>query len=196
MNNNEYLVPLQQNILFVWCCKKTFFLRDTFTNWVEDIQLCIVTNERQKEYTFLVRTRSNLSSCRLNCSLSVSPMQVKQPGLEMSTAQSELDLSYRQRYQGVTIPEAYERLILDTYDLLYAWICHFIIGLLAQLQISCIQCDASILNIKSKNMVFLHAYFSSLMLYVNMHLLLMMSGFVVLEYGVISSILFAEMSWR
>lgn len=42
-------------------------------------------------------------------------MQVKQPGLEMSTAQSELDLSYKQRYQGVVIPEAYERLILDTY---------------------------------------------------------------------------------
>lgn len=33
----------------------------------------------------------------------------------MSTAQSELDLSYGQRYQDVTIPEAYERLILDTY---------------------------------------------------------------------------------
>jgi glucose-6-phosphate 1-dehydrogenase len=43
-------------------------------------------------------------------------VQVKHPGLEMSTAQSELDLSYGQRYQGVTIPEAYERLILDTYD--------------------------------------------------------------------------------
>lgn len=43
-------------------------------------------------------------------------MQVKQPGLDMSTVQSELDLSYMQRYQGVTIPEAYERLILDTYD--------------------------------------------------------------------------------
>lgn len=43
-------------------------------------------------------------------------MQVKQPGLEMSTVQSELDLSYKQRYQGMTIPEAYERLILDTYD--------------------------------------------------------------------------------
>lgn len=45
----------------------------------------------------------------------VSIMQVKQPGLEMSAVQSELDLSYRQRYQGVVIPEAYERLILDTY---------------------------------------------------------------------------------
>lgn len=43
-------------------------------------------------------------------------------------------------------------------------------------------------------MVFLHAYFASLMLYVNMHLLLMILGFVVIEYGVISSILFAEMS--
>lgn len=42
-------------------------------------------------------------------------VQVKQPGLEMATIQSELDLSYIQRYQGVTIPEAYERLILDTY---------------------------------------------------------------------------------
>ncbi|XP_048328215.1 glucose-6-phosphate 1-dehydrogenase 6, cytoplasmic [Ziziphus jujuba] len=41
-------------------------------------------------------------------------LMVKQPGLEMSTVQSELDLSYAQRYQGVTIPEAYERLILDT----------------------------------------------------------------------------------
>lgn len=40
--------------------------------------------------------------------------QVKQPGLEMQTVQSELDLSYGQRYQGVSIPEAYERLILDT----------------------------------------------------------------------------------
>ncbi|KAF9604409.1 hypothetical protein IFM89_006418 [Coptis chinensis] len=42
-------------------------------------------------------------------------LTVKQPGLEMSTIQSELDLSYGQRYQGVAIPEAYERLILDTY---------------------------------------------------------------------------------
>ncbi|KAM0939891.1 putative glucose-6-phosphate dehydrogenase (NADP(+)) [Dioscorea sansibarensis] len=41
-------------------------------------------------------------------------LTVKKPGLEMSTIQSELDLSYRQRYQDVTIPEAYERLILDT----------------------------------------------------------------------------------
>ncbi|KAF5186904.1 Glucose-6-phosphate 1-dehydrogenase [Thalictrum thalictroides] len=41
-------------------------------------------------------------------------LTVKQPGLEMSTIQSELDLSYGQRYQGVAIPEAYERLILDT----------------------------------------------------------------------------------
>ncbi|CAI0457274.1 unnamed protein product [Linum tenue] len=41
-------------------------------------------------------------------------MSVKQPGLEMSTVQSELDLSYKQRYHGVTIPDAYERLLLDT----------------------------------------------------------------------------------
>ncbi|XP_047334257.1 glucose-6-phosphate 1-dehydrogenase, cytoplasmic isoform [Impatiens glandulifera] len=41
-------------------------------------------------------------------------LTVKQPGLEMLTVQSELDLSYGQRYQDVIIPEAYERLILDT----------------------------------------------------------------------------------
>ncbi|CAI0457271.1 unnamed protein product [Linum tenue] len=41
-------------------------------------------------------------------------LAVKQPGLEMSTVQSELDLSYKQRYHGVTIPDAYERLLLDT----------------------------------------------------------------------------------
>ena len=40
-------------------------------------------------------------------------LTVKQPGLEMSTTQSELDLSYLQRYQGIAIREAYERLILD-----------------------------------------------------------------------------------
>ncbi|XP_073006859.1 glucose-6-phosphate 1-dehydrogenase, cytoplasmic isoform-like isoform X1 [Typha latifolia] len=41
-------------------------------------------------------------------------LTVKKPGLDMSTIQSELDLSYGLRYQDVTIPEAYERLILDT----------------------------------------------------------------------------------
>ncbi|CAK9217314.1 unnamed protein product [Sphagnum troendelagicum] len=41
-------------------------------------------------------------------------LTVKQPGLEMKATQSELDLSYQQRYQDVVIPEAYERLILDT----------------------------------------------------------------------------------
>ncbi|XP_039025850.1 glucose-6-phosphate 1-dehydrogenase-like [Hibiscus syriacus] len=48
--------------------------------------------------------------------------KVKQPGLEFSTVQSELDFSYRQHYQGVTISEAYERLILDTYDPCLSWI--------------------------------------------------------------------------
>lgn len=38
---------------------------------------------------------------------------VKKPGLEMDTTVSEMDLSYKQRYQGAYIPDAYERLILD-----------------------------------------------------------------------------------
>ncbi|RZC72544.1 hypothetical protein C5167_048015 [Papaver somniferum] len=41
-------------------------------------------------------------------------LTVKKPGQDMSTIQSELDLSYGQRYQDAVIPEAYERLILDT----------------------------------------------------------------------------------
>ncbi|KAK4352270.1 hypothetical protein RND71_027788 [Anisodus tanguticus] len=48
-------------------------------------------------------------------------LTVKQPGFEMSTVQSELDLSYRQHYQGVVIPEGYECLILDTDELKAAW---------------------------------------------------------------------------
>jgi hypothetical protein len=48
-------------------------------------------------------------------SLEIEQLQVKKPGLEMATEQSELDLSYGMRYQNVKIPEAYERLILDTY---------------------------------------------------------------------------------
>lgn len=51
-----------------------------------------------------------------NCFILYS--QVKKPGLQMSTILSELDLSYGQRYQDVKIPEAYERLILDTYVLI------------------------------------------------------------------------------
>ncbi|CAI5473026.1 unnamed protein product [Closterium sp. Yama58-4] len=41
-------------------------------------------------------------------------LTVKKPGLEMAATMSELDLSYSQRYAGVVIPEAYERLILDS----------------------------------------------------------------------------------
>ncbi|KAK9272732.1 hypothetical protein L1049_003109 [Liquidambar formosana] len=40
-------------------------------------------------------------------------LTVKQPGLEISTMQSELNLTFAERYQGVVIPDAYERLILD-----------------------------------------------------------------------------------
>lgn len=40
-------------------------------------------------------------------------MVVKKPGLDMAAELSELDLSYAERYSGVAIPDAYERLILD-----------------------------------------------------------------------------------
>ncbi len=51
---------------------------------------------------------------------------MKQPGLDMKATQSELDLSYQQRYQDVVIPEAYERLILDTYILPPQWPLQFL----------------------------------------------------------------------
>ena len=40
-------------------------------------------------------------------------MTVKEPGLGMELAQSELELLYTEKYEDVNIPEAYERLILD-----------------------------------------------------------------------------------
>lgn len=61
------------------------------------------------------RKRTPLLLMLIGYTFFVSLVQVKKPGLDMSAVQSELDLSYRQRYQGVVIPEAYERLILDTY---------------------------------------------------------------------------------
>ena len=40
-------------------------------------------------------------------------LMVKEPGLELAPAISELDLDYRRRYPGVVIPDAYSRLILE-----------------------------------------------------------------------------------
>ena len=40
-------------------------------------------------------------------------MVVKKPGLDMDAIVSEMDLSYKQRYSGSYIPDAYERLLLD-----------------------------------------------------------------------------------
>lgn len=40
-------------------------------------------------------------------------MMNKSPGLNNSAIVSELDLSYRKRYEDIQIPDAYESLILD-----------------------------------------------------------------------------------
>jgi len=40
-------------------------------------------------------------------------MQVKTPGLEVGTMTSELDLTYASRFEGIRMPDAYERLLLD-----------------------------------------------------------------------------------
>ncbi|KAG8501291.1 hypothetical protein CXB51_003429 [Gossypium anomalum] len=70
------------------------------------VQFKDVPGEKQGRNEFVIRLQPSEAM--------YMKLTVKQPGLEMSTVQSELDLSYKQRYQGVTIPEAYERLILDT----------------------------------------------------------------------------------
>eukprot|EP00043_Microstomoeca_roanoka_P013759 m.135265 g.135265 ORF g.135265 m.135265 type:complete len:510 (-) comp15844_c1_seq1:197-1726(-) len=40
-------------------------------------------------------------------------MNVKTPGMSFEMEQTDLDLSYKDRYQGVRLPDAYERLVLD-----------------------------------------------------------------------------------
>ncbi|RWW86039.1 hypothetical protein BHE74_00005241 [Ensete ventricosum] len=71
--------------------------------------------KKQGRNEFVIRLQpSEAMYMKLTVS-SLSLSGVKKPGLQMSTIQSELDLSYGLRYQDVKIPEAYERLILDTY---------------------------------------------------------------------------------
>ncbi|XP_035993327.1 glucose-6-phosphate 1-dehydrogenase isoform X1 [Fundulus heteroclitus] len=42
-------------------------------------------------------------------------MMTKKPGVFFSPEETELDLTYRSRYKNVTLPDAYERLILDVF---------------------------------------------------------------------------------
>jgi glucose-6-phosphate 1-dehydrogenase len=42
-------------------------------------------------------------------------MSTKQPGMNFTPIQTELDLSYKTRYADVYMPDAYERLILDVF---------------------------------------------------------------------------------
>uniref|UniRef100_V9KLG6 Glucose-6-phosphate 1-dehydrogenase n=1 Tax=Callorhinchus milii TaxID=7868 RepID=V9KLG6_CALMI len=42
-------------------------------------------------------------------------MMTKKPGMFFSPEESELDLTYRERYKDVKLPDAYERLILDVF---------------------------------------------------------------------------------
>ncbi|CAI8031640.1 Glucose-6-phosphate 1-dehydrogenase [Geodia barretti] len=41
-------------------------------------------------------------------------LMMKQPGMSFEPVESELDLTYTARYGDITLPDAYERLILDT----------------------------------------------------------------------------------
>eukprot|EP00697_Spironema_sp_BW2_P003106 gnl/Spiro4/14148_TR7603_c0_g1_i1.p1 gnl/Spiro4/14148_TR7603_c0_g1~~gnl/Spiro4/14148_TR7603_c0_g1_i1.p1 ORF type:complete len:486 (+),score=161.53 gnl/Spiro4/14148_TR7603_c0_g1_i1:202-1659(+) len=43
-------------------------------------------------------------------------MMSKLPGLNSGVHQNELDMTLQQRYQGLVLPDAYERLILDVYN--------------------------------------------------------------------------------
>lgn len=42
-------------------------------------------------------------------------MMTKSPGITFDMEETELDLTYQNRYQGVVLPDAYERLILDVF---------------------------------------------------------------------------------
>ncbi|KAG1331349.1 glucose-6-phosphate 1-dehydrogenase, cytoplasmic isoform [Cocos nucifera] len=72
----------------------------------KDVPGDIFKSKRQGRNEFVIRLQPSEAM--------YMKLTVKKPGLQMSTIQSELDLSYGLRYQNVTIPEAYERLILDT----------------------------------------------------------------------------------
>ncbi|WOL01337.1 glucose-6-phosphate 1-dehydrogenase, cytoplasmic isoform-like [Canna indica] len=72
----------------------------------KDVPGDIFKSKRQGRNEFVIRLQPSEAM--------YMKLTVKKPGLEMSTIQSELDLSYGLRYQEIKIPEAYERLILDT----------------------------------------------------------------------------------
>ncbi|XP_005754997.1 glucose-6-phosphate 1-dehydrogenase-like [Pundamilia nyererei] len=42
-------------------------------------------------------------------------MMTKRPGVYFNPEETELDLTYKSRYKDVTLPDAYERLILDVF---------------------------------------------------------------------------------
>ena len=42
-------------------------------------------------------------------------ISTKKPGMNYSPEQTELDLTYKTRYEGIYMPDAYERLILDVF---------------------------------------------------------------------------------
>ncbi|KAI7727830.1 hypothetical protein M8C21_009144 [Ambrosia artemisiifolia] len=81
-------------------------IRVQFKDVPGDIYKCMLSGKKQGRNEFVIRLQPSEAM--------YMKLTVKQPGLEMKTVQSELDLSYGQRYQGTIIPEAYERLILDT----------------------------------------------------------------------------------
>ncbi|RWW28899.1 hypothetical protein GW17_00006591 [Ensete ventricosum] len=72
----------------------------------KDVPGDIFESKRQGRNEFVIRLQPSEAM--------YMKLTVKKPGMEMSTIQSELDLSYGLRYQDANIPEAYERLILDT----------------------------------------------------------------------------------
>ncbi|GKB15887.1 glucose-6-phosphate 1-dehydrogenase, cytoplasmic isoform [Tanacetum coccineum] len=81
-------------------------IRVQFKDVPGDIYKCRLLGKTQGRNEFVIRLQPSEAM--------YMKLTVKEPGLEMKTVQSELDLSYGQRYQKTIIPEAYERLILDT----------------------------------------------------------------------------------
>jgi len=77
----------------------------------------LVTETREVEgwgWAFFWRPRCPLPlACAASDEAIYAKLVVKKPGLEMDYVMSELDLTYPERYRDLSIPDAYERLILD-----------------------------------------------------------------------------------
>ncbi|KAL3314858.1 glucose-6-phosphate 1-dehydrogenase [Cichlidogyrus casuarinus] len=93
------------------------------------VHLCVALNERKAEVRVQFKDvpvdifdEGGKSMQRNELVIRVQPdeavyvkFMTKQPGMSFKPEETELDLTYSKRYQGIHLPDAYERLILDVF---------------------------------------------------------------------------------